>query len=354
MPSSGFREGDMQALRVIDIEERPVLALELPEGTTFGEWLGIGRKLRLGSQALNWHIGDWWKFGVSHWGDDETRKSALEIWGVEGETARVYGWVAEKFDAVTRVTDLSFRHYQEAASLPDPQARTLLDRAARENLSTRELRREVQALKAANDPDRTEDQPPAPSKPIPPQTTRADLTTAYEMVIEFAEALQQLRPLSRRETDLLTTAMSFVDEARAGHRPCPEDFGIIFVEKGRLECEAWYGASRLTVNRWLIERGKSRLINRRAEFVRFQREQEHPQQQRAKVAHVDVDARLHALAAEAANFLRVSRYGGWTITASPDGHWIVGTVRKTPDELIAMAERQGFDSEMARLEIDAE
>lgn len=50
------------------------------------------------------------------------------------------------------------------------------------------------------------------------------------------------------------------------------------------------------------------------------------------------------VAREAAHFLRVSRYGGWRISPAPEGGWHVGTVHKTSDELIAMAERQGFDS----------
>jgi hypothetical protein len=170
------------------------------------------------------------------------------------------------------------------------------------------------------------------------------------MVIEFAEALQQLRPLSRRETDLLAAAMTFVDEARSGHRQCPDDFDVIFVERGRLECETWYQASRLTVNRWLIERGKSRLINRRAEFVRFQREQQHPQVAAEEIETGPIDQVLHAIAKEAASFLRISRYGGWTITEH-GGEWRVGTVRRTSDQLIAMAERQGFDAEAYRREV---
>lgn len=349
----------MQALRVIDgSEERAVLALELPDGTTFGEWLTIGRRLRLGSQALNWHIGDWWKFGVSHWGEEETRKSAVEIWGVEGETARVYGWVATKFDPVNRLTDLSFTHYQRAASLPIDEAKRVIEKASAEGLSVRDVQREVQSLKAANDPERVRaDEQPAPSpspRTMPPQSARAELTTAYEIVIEFAEALQQLRPLSRRETDLLALAETFVDEARAGHRQCPDDFEIIFVEKGRLACEEHYGASRLTVNRWLIQRGKSRLINKRADFVRFQRDQQHPAPPERVREDLPFDEVMFALAREAANFLRINRYGGWTITATADHHWLVGTVRKTSDELLAMAERQGFDSEAARTELDAE
>jgi hypothetical protein len=148
--------------------------------------------------------------------------------------------------------------------------------------------------------------------------------------------------------------MTFVDEARAGHRPCPEDFDVIFVEQGRVECETYYGASRLTVNRWLIERGKSRLIAKRAEFVRFQRDKLHPEEVSVDVNDQPIDQELFAIAREAASFLRVSRYGGWTITATPRGDWLVGTVHKTSDELIAMAERQGFDAEAYKREVEAE
>jgi hypothetical protein len=356
--ASEFREGVMQALKVIDLPEgRPPLALDLPGDTTFDEWVAIGRRLCLGSQALQWHIGDWWAFGDHRYGD-RAKAAAEGLFGREFGSLMNLATVARTFETSRRREHLTFTHHVEVASLPAETAEELLEKAEREHLSTRDLRREVQAIRVANDPQpgpvEVEPEPRA-SKPIPSQTTRAELTVAYEMVIEFAEALQQLRPLTRRETDLLATAMTFVDEAHSGHRPCPEDFEVIFVEQGRLACETWYGASRLTVNRWLIERGKSRLIAKRAEFVRFQREQLHPQSAvRETVAVRPIDVHLHALAKEAASFLRVSRYGGWMITETGDGDWRVGTVRKTADELIAMAERQGFDSEAARKEVDAE
>src|SRR5690242_19228672 len=54
-------------------------------------------------------------------------------------------------------------------------------------------------------------------------------------------------------------------------RKCPDDFDVIFVEQGRLGCEAWYRARRDTVTRWLEERGKVKLIRKRADFVAHQR-----------------------------------------------------------------------------------
>jgi hypothetical protein len=51
-------------------------------------------------------------------------------------------------------------------------------------------------------------------------------------------------------------------------RPCPVDFDETFVAIGRLACEEHFHAGRTTINRWLDERGKDRLIALRAERVR--------------------------------------------------------------------------------------
>lgn len=340
----------MQAVRIIAEGDGPPLSLELSPNTAFDEWVAVGRGLCIGQQTLNWHIGDWWAFGDHRYGD-RAKAAAEGLFGKPFGSLMNLAAVARSFETSRRREALTFTHHAEVAILPAAEADELLSRAERERWSTRELRHAAQALKGANDSgaaaEAEHDNPP--SRPVPPQTTRANLTSAYEMVMEFAEALQQLRALTRREADLLAVAEAFVDEARAGHRPCPDDFDIIFVERGRLACEDWYKASRLTVNRWLIERGKTRLINKRAEFVRYQREQE-AATRTIPAPHGDtapIDDELHEVAAEAASFLRITRYGGWTITSGPGGQWLVGTVHKTSDELIAMAERQGFDSELA-------
>jgi hypothetical protein len=54
-------------------------------------------------------------------------------------------------------------------------------------------------------------------------------------------------------------------------RRCPDDFAVIFVEKGREACEAWYRARKTTVTRWLIESGKVDLIDKRAAYVKSMR-----------------------------------------------------------------------------------
>lgn len=140
-------------------------------------------------------------------------------------------------------------------------------------------------------------------------------------------------------------------------RPRPNDFEVIFVEQGRLECEAWYRCRRTTVDRWLEEAGKARLIAKRAAFVKLQREQ----RKAPKPSHRTVTQTLRdnrrcspALARKAAHFLRCVRNGGWVCTPAPDGQWLVGTRRRSPAEVVDMAVQRGFDRRAANLQIAAE
>jgi hypothetical protein len=330
----------MSALKVIDIpEERPVLALELPELTSFDEWVAIGRRLCLGSQALNWHIGDWWAFGDHRYGG-RARAAAEGIFGLEFGTLANLASVARRFESSRRHEVLSFKHHVEVASLPPAQADELLLKAERERISANFLRREVQAIKAANDPSPGA-QParePLPMHPVVPRKF-------VEWYIELAERMLDRGLLTRQEEDRLSEAFAFVGGIPSRHK-CPDNFEIIFREKGRVACETEFNASRLTVNLWLIQRGKRRLLDERAAFVRFERDQAAETSSPAASQYIledGVDDPMFALGARAANFLRISRYGGWTITQASGG-WRVGTVFKTSDEVIAMAERQGFDS----------
>jgi hypothetical protein len=354
--SSEFREGEMQALRVIDIPQ-PRLGLELPADLSFEQWEAEGRRLSKANHALQWYIGDWWNAGEK-FGDERRADTAKRFFGIEHGHVMNIGWVARKFDVSCRHENLTFTHHQEAAALDEHEAFKVLAKAEQENWSAKDVRYVVQKLKVSNDQDPVgtdEGEVDRPSKPLPPQSTRSALISAYEIVIEFADALGQLRSLTRRESDLLAVAEAFVREARDGAdtEKAPDNFDIIFIEKGRLACESIFKVSRLTVNHWLIQRGKSRLIKARSDFVRFQREQERYRGEQEARSSVPIDKALYPLAREAASYLQISRYGGWAITER-DGQWLVGSVLKTSDELIAMAERQGFDSETARKEIDAE
>ena len=340
-----------QALKLIEAAatERPPLSLELPEGLSFQEWEALGERLGRWQHSLNWHIGDWWAFGDHRYGE-RAKHAAEKIFGKEFGTIANLASVCRAFTTSRRHEDLTFTHHQEVAALEPAQADALLDRAEREQLSTRALRQAVQILRADNDRGESADdgrKAQSPATPVPTMLQR-ELTESYSRYVEAMEALQEYRHLTKRESSFLGVALEHLDRVNANRRPVPDDFDVVFVEQGRVACESWYRTSRVTVNRWLIERGKRRLIDERAAYLRHQSEVAHPQSTQLPPPPPDP---LVALAAKAADFLRVNRYGGWIITQCPTGGWRVGTVQKTSDQLIAMAERQGFDSEMARRDV---
>ncbi len=143
-------------------------------------------------------------------------------------------------------------------------------------------------------------------------------------------------------------------KGRPPQRRCPDDFDVIFVEIGRLDCETWYRASRITVNRWLVQRGKRRLIVLRAAFVRHQREVAHKPARSPEVARCVDARRVHPdVARGAADFLRASRNGGWMVSTTANGDWRVGACLRSPGQLVEMAERKGFDAKAANLQAKA-
>jgi hypothetical protein len=138
----------MGALKVIDIpEDRPVLSLELPAQTSFDEWVAIGRRLCLGSQAINWHIGDWWAFGNHRYGA-RAKVAAEGIFEREFQTLMNTASVCRSFPTSRRREGLSFSHHAEVASLDPKTADALLDRAEGDGWSRNDLRRNIQSAQS--------------------------------------------------------------------------------------------------------------------------------------------------------------------------------------------------------------
>jgi hypothetical protein len=127
--------------------------------------------------------------------------------------------------------------------------------------------------------------------------------------------------------------------------PCPSDFEAVFLEIGRLACQEHYRVGRDTVNRWLEQHGKQRLIETRAAIVRkradAKRLDRHDVAKILRHAYPTDDAPV-ALVEQAAQFLRLRRNGGWPVSRSADGMWMVGISRKTGAEVIEIAKRKGF------------
>jgi hypothetical protein len=169
---------------------------------------------------------------------------------------------------------------------------------------------------------------------------------------------------------MLMVASSFQQKnelkGRPPQRSCPDDFDVIFVEQGRVECERWYRASRITVNRWMDERGPERLIDARAAYVSHMRKQgkwmtrstnlvEHREIARPTVRQTIRDRRKVPIlvARHAAQFLRVVRNGGFIVSPTNDGDWWVGTRRLSAAQMLDIARTKGFEDKVVIIEAEA-
>ncbi len=153
------------------------------------------------------------------------------------------------------------------------------------------------------------------------------------------------------------------DDCRIGaiKRPCPDDFEATLVEIGRLACEEHYSASDDTITRWLDALGKERLLELRRLHVKQQRTESRIGRAKArKVAMLERDTEEALglpnplVVAMAVDHLRTMRGGGFAVSGRDDGDWTVGIGRRTSGQLIAMAERHGFDVEAATLRAETD
>lgn len=139
-------------------------------------------------------------------------------------------------------------------------------------------------------------------------------------------------------------------------RACPDDFDVIFVEQGRIGCETWYRAARLTVNRWMSERGVKRLIEARAAFVAHQRKngqwmtrstklvEHHEVRKAASRLPIRDRRKVHpTLARHAAQHLRIARNGSFVVSPAGNDEWWVGSRRLSAAQMVDLACSKGFD-----------
>jgi hypothetical protein len=153
-----------------------------------------------------------------------------------------------------------------------------------------------------------------------------------------------------------TRSSPTVLKGRPPPRKCPEDFDVIFVEKGRDGCEAWYRARRTTITRWLVERGKDRLIKARESYVKCLRSEGKWLTRSSRLVDVRparVEQRQRpiadrrrispTLARHAAQHLRIVRYGGYIVSPAQNGDWWVGSRRLSAAQMVDLACAKGFD-----------
>jgi hypothetical protein len=93
------------------------------------QWSETGKALGRMERGVQWLIGDWYNKVPS--GD---KKLACEEAGLNYQTARIYGTVADAFQMFTRV-NISFSHHKAVMGLPLDEATVILNKALEENWS---------------------------------------------------------------------------------------------------------------------------------------------------------------------------------------------------------------------------
>ncbi len=250
-----------QEMRVIE----PSLSLKLPAGTTFDEWLNIGRNLYANSAAINWHIGDWWAFGDHRYGA-RAKAAAEGLFGLAFQTLRNAGTIARSFEVSRRRDVVSWAHHAEVAALPAPIADQFLEKAELEGMSRNELRREVNAYRSINREGRKRDI--IDIRPDTPEPACAEFLSLDEVIVELAEALGRERALTDRESDFLIKAILRLQQADGRQTMAwtgEEDLSLISMLKegrrvaniapefGRTERAVWKRVTQLGGVRRIIE-----------------------------------------------------------------------------------------------------
>jgi 1-acyl-sn-glycerol-3-phosphate acyltransferase len=141
----------------------------------------------------------------------------------------------------------------------------------------------------------------------------------------------------------------------------PDEFEVVFVERGRLECESHFRAGRNTITRWLKEAGKARLLKKRSQFVaenrRMERARANGELGKAKTTAAKRKTRRKApdprILERAAAYLRMKPNGSWVVYEDKPGEWILGTMRVTAADVLDKAKGKGFDAAKAARQIRA-
>lgn len=131
--------GDL-VMRADGFEFRPT-GLVVTGDPAFEIYEAVGRWLQRIEAAVQWWIGDWLNYGERRWGETFAQ-AADQTSYTEGSLANMK-WVAGRVDPSSRNEDLSYSHHVAVAPLPPDEQEAWLEKANRDGLSVRELRKAI-------------------------------------------------------------------------------------------------------------------------------------------------------------------------------------------------------------------
>lgn len=124
------------------------ISWELPASMTEGDWKAAGQALSQVDGAMNWWLGDWWRFGEHKYGDRKALVDSEEWTGPKFQACADAAWVCAKFETSFRYEVLSFTHHRAAASLPFDEAIRVLNWASENRASVKETHEKVKQVKS--------------------------------------------------------------------------------------------------------------------------------------------------------------------------------------------------------------
>lgn len=113
---------------------------------TFDAWLGIGRSLLERRNCIEWELADWLDTGREQFVDQTGFEFLSEQLGIAPKKLKAAASIARSFPPALRDMTLTFGHYEAVASLPTPDALSVLKDAKARHLDDRETR--IEAVKA--------------------------------------------------------------------------------------------------------------------------------------------------------------------------------------------------------------
>lgn len=123
------------------------ISYQCTSGTTYDDWARDGALIQSIAGASTWWVGDWLNAGEQRWG--ETYTQAVEQTGLSVKTLSNAQWVANSIPPAERRRDLTFSHHSETAQMSSEDRASWLDRAATEQWTQRELRRQIRLERVA-------------------------------------------------------------------------------------------------------------------------------------------------------------------------------------------------------------
>jgi hypothetical protein len=124
--------------------------LTLPPGLALETWAAVGATLTRVERAVQWWLGDWWRYGEHHYGEAASQAAPT---GFSADTCRKAAWVADRIEPARRRTDVPWSHHDAVASLePDDQDK-LLARAATEGMNLHHVRAAARQVRGTEGPE---------------------------------------------------------------------------------------------------------------------------------------------------------------------------------------------------------